>query len=390
MATVLKVQDSGSAGVLYMALELSNSRWKLGFSDGDKMRLKTIEAGDLEALEQEIDKSRERFRLAGDSRVVSVYEAGRDGFWIDRALQARGIENRVVDPASIEVNRKQRRVKTDRVDAEALVRQLIRHDRGEREALAVVRVPTVEEEDQRRLHRERERLIRERGAHSARIQSLLVAQGLRRKVGPALLAELEALKSPAGYPLGEDIQEEIRREYTRYQLVDGQIQVLERLQRERLKAEEARLQGEAEQAETSHGTALRQVARLLRLRGVGWVTSWVLAMEFFSWRGFRNRRELGACAGLTPTPYSSGDMNRDQGISKAGSRRIRSLMVELSWLWLRYQPDSTLARWYQERFAAGGKRMRRIGIVALARKLLVALWRYVEEGELPKGAVLTA
>ena len=390
MATILKWQDSGSGAVLYMALELSNRWWKLCFSDGDKMRIKTIEAGDLEGLEQEVSKSRTRFRLASDSRVASVYEAGRDGFWIDRALQARGIENRVVDPASIEVNRKQRRVKTDRVDAEALVRLLIRHDRGELHALAVVRVPTVAEEDQRRLHRERDRLIKERGAHSARLQSLLVAQGLRRQVGPALVAELAELKSPAGYALGADIQEEIRREYARYELVDGQIQALERTQRERLKAEEARMQQALAPGENGGSEALRQVIRLLKLRGVGKVSSWVLAMEFFSWRAFRNRRELGACAGLTPTPYASGDLQHDQGISKAGNRRIRRLLVELSWLWLRNQPESALARWYQGRFANGGKRMRRIGIVALARKLLVALWQYVEEGVVPEGAVLSA
>jgi transposase len=369
---------------------LSNSTWKLGFSDGDKMRIKTVEAGDLEALDQEIGKSRARFRLEADCRVVSVYEAGRDGFWIDRALQARGIENRVVDPASIEVNRKQRRVKTDRVDAESLLRLLIRYDSGERQALAVVRVPTVVEEDQRRLHRERDRLIKERGAHSARIQSLLVAQGLRRKVGPGLLAELAELKSPAGYALGADIQEEIRRESARYELVDGQIHALERTQQERLKAEEARMQNAQAQGENGGSGALRQVARMLKLRGLGPVASWVLAMEFFSWRAFRNRRELGACAGLTPTPYTSGEMQRDLGISKAGNRRIRRLLVEVSWLWLRYQPESALTKWYQQRFANGGNRMRRIGIVALARKLLVALWQYVEEGVVPEGAVLSA
>jgi transposase len=390
MATNLEQQNSGNVVVLYMALELSNHGWKLCFSDGNKMRNKAIEAGDLEALEQEIDKSRARFRLATDCRVASVYEAGRDGFWIDRALQASGIENRVVDPASIEVNRKQRRVKTDRVDAEALVRQLIRYDHGEGKALAVVRMPTVAEEDQRRLHRERDRLIKERGAHSARIQSLLVAHGLRQQIGPGLVAALADMKSPAGYALGEDIQTEIRREYVRYDLVDGQIRALERTQRERLKAEEERLQQVVAPGEYGGSEALRQVVRLLKLRGVGQVTGWVLAMEFFSWRAFRNRRELGACAGLTPTPYASGDLQHDQGISKASNRRIRRLLVEVSWLWLRYQPESALSKWYQQRFANSGKRMRRIGIVALARKLLVALWQYVEEGVVPEGAVLSA
>lgn len=376
MATALNQQDSGWEQVLYMALELSNSKWKLAFSAGDGIRKKSLDAGDLGALDREIGKAKQRFRLGEDCRVVSVYEAGRDGFWIHRALAGRGIESLVVDSASIEVNRKQRRAKTDNVDVEALIRQLMRFAGGEKRALSVVRVPTVEAEDQRRLHRERQRLLTERGAHSARIQSLLIAHGIRRRVSPQLLEELEELQSPAGYPLGEDLKAEIRREYERYRLAHEQILGLERTQRERLEAEPS--------------GALQQVSSLLQLRGVGQVTSWVLVMEFFAWRGFRNRRELAACAGLTPTPYSSGEMVRDQGISKAGNRRIRTLLVELSWLWLRYQPNSALTLWYQERFAVGGKRMRRIGIVALARKLLVALWRYVEHGEIPQGAVLSA
>ncbi len=376
MAKTLVGQDNGNEMVLLLALELSNSKWVLGFSDGEKIRRKTISAGMLEVLETEIVKAKERFRLPTDCQVVSVYEAGRDGFWIHRALEGMGIESLVVDSSSIEVNRKQRRAKTDRVDVEKLLQQLKRYLDGDRKALSVVRIPTVEDEDRRRLHRERERLIEERGAHRVRIQSLLVAQGIRRKVGPELLEELDQLVSPAGYPLGEDLKEEIRREYERYRLVHEQVLLLERTQRERV--------------ENGSGDALDQVRQLLQLRGVGKVSSWVLAMEFFSWREFRNRKELAACAGLTPTPYTSGDMVRDQGISKAGNRRIRSLMVELSWLWLRYQPDSTLAKWFQKRFGSGGKRMRRIGIVALARKLLVALWRYVEHGEVPEGATLAA
>ena len=376
MATALKHQDNGWEQVLYMALELSNSKWKLAFSAGDGIRKKSLDAGDLGALEREIGKAKQRFRLGEDCRVVSVYEAGRDGFWIHRALGGWGIESLVVDSASIEVNRKQRRAKTDNVDVEALIRQLMRFAGGERRALSVVRVPTVEAEDQRRLHRERERVLTERGAHSARIQSLLIAQGIRRKVTPELLEEVEELRSPAGYPLGEDLKAEIRREYERYRLADEQIRGLERTQRERLEADPS--------------GALQQVRSLLQLRGVGWVSSWTLVMEFFAWRGFRNRKQLAACAGLTPTPYSSGEMERDQGISKAGNRRIRTLLVELSWLWLRYQPDSALTLWYQKRFAGGGKRMRRIGIVAMARKLLIALWRYVKEGQVPEGAVFKA
>lgn len=376
MAKALEQQDSGIGRILHLALELSNTAWKLGFSDGDKIRQKTIAAGDLAALTQEIGKAKEKFKLPAACRVVSVYEAGRDGFWIHRALEGLGIENRVVDSASIEVNRKRRRAKTDRIDVEALLRQLIRHQAGEHQALAVVRAPTVAEEDQRRLHRERERLIKERSAHRMRIQSLLVAQGVRDKVGPELLEQRERLHSPAGYPLGEELQAEIRREYERYRLAHEQILTLERLQRQRV--------------ESADSGALRQIKQRLQMRSIGWVGAWVLVMELFAWREFDNRKQRAACAGLTPTPYNSGDSVRDQGISKAGNRRIRSLLVELAWLWLRYQPDSALSRWYQERFAGGGKRMRRIGIVALARKLLVALWRYLEHGEIPEGATLSA
>jgi transposase len=376
MAKALMKQDSGSERVLHLALELSNSRWRLCFSDGEKLRHKGMDAGDLAALDRELTAARERFSLGSDCRVVGVYEAGRDGFWIQRALQARGIECLVVDSASIEVNRRQRRVKTDRVDVEALVRLLVRYLTGESKALAVLRVPSPEQEDLRRIHRERERLIQERGVHRVRIQSLLVAQGVRRKVDGELLAELEGLSSPAGYPLGEELKAEIPREYARYCLVHEQVLVLEREQRRRV--------------EEASGGALKQVKQLRQLRGVGWVSAWVLVMEFLSWRGFANRKELAACAGLSPSPYNSGESVREQGISKAGSRRVRTLMVELAWLWLRYQPGSTLSKWYRQRFAEGGKRMRRIGIVALARKLLVVLWRYLKHGELPAGVVLAA
>lgn len=376
MAKALGQEDNGIERVLQLAFELSDAKWKLGFSDGQRMRQKTINAGDLEILDHEIGKARERFKLPEACRVISVYEAGRDGFWIHRALLARGIENLVIDSASIEVNRKQRRAKADRLDVEAMLRQLRRYLGGERKALSVVRVPTVAEEDQRRLTRERERLLKERGAHRVRIQSLLVAQGVRLKVGEQLLEELDDLHSPAGYPLGEELKAEIRREYERYCVVHKQVLALERLQRERIKSPQTKAQ--------------KQIQQLLQMRSVGEVTAWVLVMEFFAWRQFRNRKELAACAGLTPTPYNSGDMVRDQGISKAGNRRIRTLLVEVSWLWLRYQPNSTLAQWYRKRFASGGKRMRRIGIVALARKLLVALWRYLEHGVIPEGAVLSA
>ncbi len=362
---------------LNLALELSNKTWKLGFSNGEKTRTKTIEARDLAALREEIATAKTKLGLSEDCVIECVYEAGRDGFWIHRLLESWGIHSRVVDSASIQVNRKKRRVKTDRIDVEALLTQLMRYLGGDKQALSVVNVPSTEAEDRMRLNRERERLIRERGAHSSRIKSLFIAQGLViDRLTDTLIEQLDTQVTATGEPLGADLKEEIRREYQRYRLTDEQVRAIEQEQKRRVEQPQ----------DASH----QLVARLLALKGIGWVSSWVLVMEFFSWRGFRNRQQLAACAGLTPTPYASGADQRDQGISKAGNRRIRALMVELSWLWLRYQPDSALSRWYRERFAQGGKRMRRIGIVALARKLLIALWRYVEHGEIPQGAVLKA
>ncbi len=373
MTAVPNDKDTANEEILYMALELSNKKWKLGFSDGAKQRQVTIEAGNWLALHTEIDRAREKFHLPKGCRIVSCYEAGRDGFWIHRRLVEEGIENLVVDSSSIEVNRRSRRAKTDGVDVKGLLQLLMRYWQGQRSVMSVVRVPTVEEEDSRRLHRERERLLKERGGHSARIKSLLVAHGLRLEIRSDFLTRLASATSAGGYALGVDLQAELRREYERYRLVHDQIKALEAEQQLRVAEKE--------------GQAMAQIAHLLQLKGVGPQSSWILVMEFFSWRAFRNQRQLASCAGLTPTPYASGDSAREQGISKAGNRQVRALMIELSWLWLRYQPQSALSQWFERRFAHGGKRMRRIGIVAVARKLLIALWRYLEEGLVPEGAV---
>jgi len=236
-------------------------------------------------------------------------------------------------------------------------------------------VPSVAEEDQRRLNRERKRLQKERSALVVRSKSLLVAHGIRlesMRQLPALLPEATA--AVVGYALPPELTAELRRSYERFELVDAQLRELEREQQARVQAGET--------------PAMKQVQQLMTLKGVSWQSSWPLVMEFFSWRDFANGKQVGACAGLTPTPFTSGDSEREQGISKAGNKRIRTLMVELAWQWLRHQPDSQLSRWYRERFGHGGKRWRRIGIVALARKLLLALWRYLETGQLPAGAVL--
>ncbi len=377
MTAVLEHKDNANGATLYMALELSDKKWKLGFSNGEKNRQKTMAAGDWVELHNQMDLAKQKLRLATDCGIVSCYEAGRDGFWIHRGLEAEGMENFVVDSASLEVNRRQRRAKTDRIDVQGLLRLLKRYCQGDRKALSVVRVPTLEQEDGRRLHRERERLLKERGGHSARIKSLLVAHGIRLEIRSDFLQRLDSARGGStGYALGVDLKAELRREYERYRLVDQQIKALEAEQKRRAREEESE--------------AMEQVNHLLKLKGVGWQSSWLLAMEFFSWRAFRNQGELGSCAGLTPTPWASGETQREQGISKAGNRRVRSLMIELSWLWLRNQPNSELTQWFERRFGGGGKRMRRIGIVALARRLLIALWRFVNDGVVPEGAILKA
>jgi transposase len=308
--------------------------------------------------------------------VLSCYEAGRDGFWIHRALVGEGIDNKIIDSASIEVSRRMKQVKADRVDVIALLRLLMRYVGGETQALKTIRIPTVEEEDDRRLNRERDRLLKERGAHSARMKSLLIAHGIvldKLKQIPSLLKNAKA--AVAGYELPADLKSELAGEYERYELTDKQAKALEKLQVERAASD------------TSPG--MKNVLDLQKLRGVGWQSSWILSMAFFNWREFKNAKQVGACAGLTLTPYDSGNSTREQGISKAGNKRVRKLMVELAWLWLRYQPDSGLSQWFEKRFANGGKRMRRIGIVALARKLLVALWRYLSQGVIPEGAIVS-
>lgn len=375
MTTVLQQNNNANDTTLYMALELANSTWKVGFHNTKKCRSKTIDAGDLTALDKEIKQAKEKLKVATDCTIKCCYEAGRDGFWIHRALDARGIENIVVDSASIEVSRKNKRAKTDRIDLEALLRLEIRFYSGDKTAFSVVRVPGVEDEDNRRIHRERQRLVRERGGHSARIKSLLVLHGIRIDK----MSELESVtgfSSPAGYELGPYTMAEITREYQRYKDVSEQIKVVEKEQAELIKH--------------ANTKAAEQLKQLMGLKGVGVQFSFTMVMEFFSWRNFANVREVGACAGMTPTPYDSGDSQREQGICKAGNKRIRSTMVEAAWMWLRWQPDSALSQWFEKRFAHGGKRMRRIGIVAMARKLLISLWKYLEHGVAIDGAVFSA
>jgi transposase len=287
------------------------------------------------------------------------------------------IENIIVDASSIEVNRRQRRAKTDRMDAQKLVRQLVRYWRGERDVWSVVRVPSPEDEDRRQLHRGLEVLKEERKQHRVRIQSLLFTQGIDVKVGPKFLQNLEALRCWNKEPVAQQMRQRIQDEVHRLQLVEVQIRELKAKQ--------------AEQARAAAQDAVQdKVRRLQQLMGVGLGSSWIFVMELFGWRQFHNRRELAAAVGLTPTPYNSGDSVREQGISRSGNPRIRKLLIEIAWAWLRFQPHSGLSQWYEARFAKAGQRMRRIGIVALARRLVIALWRYLESGIVPEGALLKA
>lgn len=367
---------STKAAVLHVAFELSNSKWKLGFSDGNKMRFKSIDARNLEQLREEIEKAKSRFRLDNDVRIVSCYEAGRDGFWLHRYLLSQEIENVVVDSSSIEVNRRKRRAKTDRIDARKLLRMLMRYHGGERKLWSVVRVPSVEAEDGRQLSRELESLNKERTRHRSRIRGLLILEGLEVKnpSGKKFLEELDSLCTWDGKGLPGDFKARIVREYERLRMVEEQMGIL-RKERER-------------RVGSADTLSMRKVAQLRTLYGIGVTSSWDFVMEMFGWREFRNRREVGAFAGLTPTPYDSGGSQREQGISKAGRGRIRALSIQIAWGWLRFQPKSKLSQWYQERFAGGGSRMRRVGIVAVARKLLIDLWRYLEYGVVAEGARL--
>ena len=362
---------------LYMAFELSQTKWMLGFTIGfgQRPRLRTIVARDLSALQHEIHLARERFGLGEEVGVISCYEAGRDGFWLHRYLAGIGVSNLVVDSASIEVNRRAKQAKTDKLDLGKLLTMLMRYEAGEKKVWHVVHVPSPEVEDHRQLHRELSDLKEQQTQHTNRIKGYLANQGVcLGKVKADFPERIARQQLWNGEPLPAGLQARLLCEYQRFQLVQEQIKVLEAERRQAL----------------HHSTQpeVEQVRQLLRLRGIGINCAWLYVMEFFSWRAFRNRREVGALAGLTPMPHRSGEEDRELGISKVGNRHIRAMAIEIAWVWLRYQPNSELSRWYQRRFGKGSKRLHKIGIVALARKLLIALWRYLEFGTLPAGAVL--
>ena len=368
---------------IFVSMELSRSVWlitSLSPGAGEKMSKHAMPAGDIAGLLMRFAQVQEKAqaRTGQVFPIIAIHEAGLDGFWIHRVLLSEGIESYVVDPASIATSRRRRRAKTDRIDGEALVRALLAYKRGEPRVCAMVKAPTPEEEDQRRVSRERQTLTAERVRHVNRIKGLLFAQGIRdyEPLHRNRRQRLDALTTGDGRPLPLHLKTQIRRELDRLELLLEQIRTVE--------AERDALLERARAAEAAPAPAL-----LLGLKGIGADIAGILWAEGL-FRPFANRRQVAAYAGLAPTPWKSGSIDREQGVSKAGNPRLRTIMIQLAWLWLRHQPHSALSQWFKDRVRASGSRQRKTTIVALARKLLVALWKYVTAGVVIEGAVMKA
>jgi len=371
-----------SLAAIFVSLELSRSTWlitSLVPGGGDKMSKHSVRSGDIAELMTHDTKLRDKAhaRAGASFPIIAIQEAGLDGFWVHRVLEQAGIESHVVDAASVLTSRRRRRAKTDRIDGEALLRTLLAYKRGEPRVCAMVRAPSPEEEDRRRLCRERKTLVAERIAHVNRIKGLLFAQGvadyepLRRDRS----TRLDERRTKDDRTLPPRLRREIERELQRLELV---LEQLEAVEAERDAAVAASAADDADAA---------KVALLTKLGGIGNELATVLVREGL-YRSFTNRKEVAAYAGLTPMPFASGERHREQGISKAGNPRLRHTMVQLVWLWLRHQKGSALSAWYRARVGGERGRIRRIMVVALARKLLIALWRYVTQGVVPEGAML--
>lgn len=380
-STLATASAAEQPATISLAVELSRASWVVAVHSplADKISLHTLAGGDSEGLLALIARLRARAEQALERpiAVVACYEAGYDGFWLHRLLGAHGVLNHVLDPASLQVNRRARRVKTDRIDAERLLRALLAHRRGEPKVVSVVRVPSVAEEDARRLHRERHRLVRERVQHVNRLKGLCATQGIDdfEPLRRGRQERLSGLRTGDGRPLPPRLAAELARELQRLELVLALLAGLE-AERDALVAAPA----------PAHPHAPK-IKALARLKGIGPEFATVLVGEVFH-RRFANRREVASYVGLAPSPFRSGGMAREQGIGKAGNAKARTTMLELAWLWLRHQPGSALSGWFQERVGALRGQVRRIAAAALARKLLVALWRYLESGLVPQGALL--
>ncbi|MFZ1892992.1 MAG: IS110 family transposase [Rhodoplanes sp.] len=368
---------------IFVSLELSRSIWlitSLAPGGGEKMSKYSVRAGDIASLLARFSELKKKAlaRTGKSFPIVVIQEAGLDGFWVHRVLQNERIESHVVDPASIATSRRRRRAKTDKIDGEALLRALLAYKRGEPRVCAMVKAPTPEEEDHRRLCRERKVLIAERVGHVNRIKGLLFSQGvfgyepLRRD----RRQRLDELTTGDGRPLPTHLKTQISRELDRLELVLDQIKLAEA-------ERDALLAAQQTAAPASAGRML------LDFKGIGPEFAAALWLEGL-FRHFDNRRQLASYAGLAPTPWQSGSVDREQGVSKAGNPRLRTTLIQLAWLWLRHQPRSALALWFKERVNRDGGRMKKTAIVALARKLLVALWKYVTSGVVIEGAVMKA
>jgi transposase len=378
-APTVATPTTAYCGTIFIAIELSQKSWlvTLHSPDRDRISRHTLEGGDHAGLLALIGKVRSRAEQKSGSplRIASCYEAGYDGFWLHRLLLAAGIENFVFDAASIPVEQRGRRAKTDRIDGELLLRSLMAHLRGEPRVVRIVKVPSVEQEDARRASRERERLVKEQTAHTNRIKALLRLHGMevgypRRR---DWLKWLEQQRDWQGQPLSPHLLAEVKREHARLMLVRQQLAALE----------------QADAAAPIPKAMTERRDQLQRLKALGPSFATTLTSELF-YKDFDNRRQVAAYCGLPPSPWRSGGIDREQGISKAGNRRARVKAIELAWLWRRHQPESELSRWFNTRTANAGKRARRIAIVALARKLMVALWRYLTTGLVPAGATMKA
>ena len=371
-------QECSAIGTLYVAFELSQKEWLLTMSTGPqgKRRRVRLRPTDHAGLGAVLADAKRQYGLAAPAPVRSCYEAGRDGFWPARLLATLGVENLVVDSSSIEVSRRARRAKSDRLDGEKLLRMLLRYWGGERDVWHVVRVPTVAAEEARHASRALTTLQAERTRYRNRLHSLLALQGVAKlRIDGAFPARLEAVRDWAGQPLGAEVAARLLEQWRLLQAVETE-------RRTRRRAERARVAA-------ARTAAAAMAQRLTQLQGIAARTATVLADELFS-RDLRNRREVGALAGFVSAPYDSGERRHDQGLSRSGIPAVRRLGVQVAWGWVRYQPDSALTQWYQARFGRGGPGLRRLGIVALARRLMIALWRYVATGVMPEGAALKA
>ena len=386
---------TGESATIYAAIELSSKSWLLGIQAPDRKKISRhqVPAGDSAKVVAYLDQARERVQADTNApvRVMTCYEAGRDGFWLHRVLQDNGIDSQVVDPASLLTDQKKKSAKTDRIDVHKILRALkLWHD-GDTEACHMLHVPTAEQEDERRPVREAQRIKKEKTGHLNRISSLTAQHGiwtfqpLRRD----WREQLERLQTADGRPLPARLQAEIRRECERLHYLRGQLKELAREDRERRREAKRSAKGKQPEEKTALEQRAELIAHLQTLKGVGEVGASVLVDEVF-FRSFGNRQELAGYVGLTPQPNSSGPREQDQGLDKAGNTLARWAMIEIAWRWLQFRPDSALSRWFHERVGTARGRLRRIKLVAMARRLLIALWRYATQGIVPEDAVTTA